>query len=193
MTVWSKSQSYRKATIWTILLVLQYNNSQILLCSLRLTRPYSNLKKRKYRALKGVNGSRIIQSIWGFILFPSHQVPAMYLYSCPLYFGYNGTRLYRISIGCHTVLPAPVWIRIPGPSTRLKGEAEYLGIEVPESTRILAQVTQWWQNIPNLYYRTGSHNCFDTQFCNYWHSGSEGGREKQLKVQACDQEHHTGC
>ena len=23
--------------------------------------------------------------------------------------------LYRLSMGCHTVSPAPVWVRIPGP------------------------------------------------------------------------------
>ena len=28
---------------------------------------------------------------------------------------YTCIRLYRLSMGCHTVSPAPVWVRIPGP------------------------------------------------------------------------------
>ena len=32
---------------------------------------------------------------------------------------YRGTVLYRLSMGCHTVSPARVWVRIPGPLTRV--------------------------------------------------------------------------
>ena len=50
--------------------------------------------------------------------------------------------LYRLSMGYHTVSPAPVWVRIPG------------------SVTILGQVTQFWQNILDLYYSTGSGKLF---------------------------------
>ena len=33
--------------------------------------------------------------------------------------------VYRLNMGCHTVSPAPVWVRIPGPTTRVRGAAEY--------------------------------------------------------------------
>ena len=48
----------------------------------------------------------------------------------------------------------------------------YPGGGIPGSVRILGQVTQFWQNILNLYYSTGSWKFFHTP---YWHSVSEGG------------------
>ena len=39
-----------------------------------------------------------------------------WVYACEvLSHSWNSTLLCRLSMGCHTVSPAPVWVRIPGP------------------------------------------------------------------------------
>ena len=66
-----------------------------------------------------------LQGIWDAMVFirfecnwltnntwPVHDI-SISGYHCP---HENKTRrLYRLSMGCHTVSPAPVWVRIPGP------------------------------------------------------------------------------
>ena len=73
--------------------------------------------------------------------------------------------LYRLSMGWYTVSPAPVWARIQGPQTRVRGEAEYPGGGIPGSVFILGQVTQFWQNILDLYNSTGFWKLFWHQQC----------------------------
>ena len=68
--------------------------------------------------------------------------------------------IYRLSMGCHTVSPAPVWVRMLGLYTRVRGVAEYPSGGMPGSIRILGQVAQFWQNILNLYYSTCSWKLF---------------------------------
>ena len=60
-------------------------------------------------------------------------------------------------MGCHTLSNVPVCGRIPGSR---RGKAEYPGGGIPESVRILGEVTQFWQNILNLYFSTDSWNLF---------------------------------
>ena len=42
---------------------------------------------------------------------------------------------YRLDMGCHTMSPVPVWVRIPSPQTRVRGVAEYPGGGIPGSVR----------------------------------------------------------
>ena len=85
------------------------------------------------------------------------------------------TLIYRLSMGCHTVSPAPVWVRIPGPQTWVRGVAQCPWGGIPGSVRILGQVTQFWQNIiwqKICIIEQVLENCFHTP---YWHFVSEGG------------------
>ena len=68
----------------------------------------------------------------------------------------------------------PYCVTCPSMSTDpgSRGVAKYPGGGIPGSVRILGQVTQFWQNILNLYYSTGSWKLFHTP---YRHSVSEGG------------------
>ena len=64
---------------------------------------------------------------------------------------------------CHTVSPVvPVWVQIPGPQNRVRGEAKSPADGIPGYVRVLGQVTQFWQNILNLYYST-------VFFLLFWH------------------------
>ena len=70
------------------------------------------------------------------------------------------TWLCRLSMGRHTVSPAPVWVRIMGPKTLVQGKAEYPSGGIPRSEEILRQGTQLWTDILKLYYSTDSRKLF---------------------------------
>ena len=66
----------------------------------------------------------------------------------------------QIKYGLSYCVTCPSTSTDPGslnPGTRRsQGYASYPGGGIPGSVRILGQVTQFWQNILNLYYSTGS-------------------------------------
>ena len=78
--------------------------------------------------------------------------------------------IYRLSMGCRTVSPTAVWVRIPAkPSTRVVG------------SRAPYSYWDWWHSIITQV----PENYFGTP---YWPSVSEGGGEWQLKAETCDQD-----
>ena len=69
----------------------------------------------------------------------------------------------QIKYGLPYCVTCPSMSMDPGslnPGTRRSRVPEYPGGGIPGSLRILGQVTQFWQNILNLYYSTGSWKLF---------------------------------
>ena len=66
----------------------------------------------------------------------------------------------QIKYGLPYCVTCPSMSMDPRSQTRVRGVAEYPGGGIPGSVRILGQVTQFRQNILNLYYSTGPWKLF---------------------------------
>ena len=101
----------------------------------------------------------------------------------------NSTRLgfiIQIKYGLPYCVTCPSMSTDPGslnPGTR---RSRVPGRGIPGSVRILGQVTQFWQNILNLYYSTGSWKLFSYPLLAFCVRGRQC--EYQLKVETCDHE-----
>ena len=72
----------------------------------------------------------------------------------------RGPLVIQIKYGLPYSVTCPSMSTDPGSLNPGRGVAEYPGGGIPGSVRILGQVTQFWQNILNLYYSTGTWKLF---------------------------------
>ena len=99
---------------------------------------------------------------WNGMLVPLTNLPHAYMFLHVFLY----ILLHRLSMGCHTVSPAQIWVRIPGPTTRVRGEAE--------GSRDPYEYWGRWHNFGKTYL-----NCIIVQVLEIyfdipcWHSVSE--------------------